>query len=461
MLVSAALPSPADDLGVGLLAAVAFLVGSWATWTAARRSSHPPVWGWYALGLTVAGTGATLALHLPGSTVPMTVGALPGMLLTLVPLQRLLPPGTWRRMRAQLVTSLLLLLVASMLCALASFELVAGRRLGLSTLFDGTLVALGVTLSALVSLGLLVLSTTAGKVRRVAALALGAQLAVAVALVLIAFADEARGTSPALVASTVAAVAALGLLLCAALLDTTPGTPASPDEAPSVVAALLPHLAALTAGLLLLAGVLASGSLGAPQSVLGGLGLLLLFAHQTVSWRDGRDLTRRLQRSESRFRAVVRAAVDQVVILDGRLAITWASPGMADLIGRTPRGWSAGTSASPSTPMTAPPSPPPSSPRRPTPGTAPPPPASGTTTAAGGWSRPSSATCARTPTSRPWSSTAATSPGSRHRPPRRPPTSRPAAATPRPGCPTAAHWSPGWPRSWTAAGRATRWCSSG
>ena len=336
VLVSAALPSPADDLGVGLLAAVAFLVGCWATWTAARRSSHPPVWGWYAIGLTVAGTGATLALHLPGSTVPMTVGALPGMLLTLVPLQRLLPPGTWRRMRAQLVTSLLLLLVASMLCALASFELVAGRRLGLSTLFDGTLVALGVTLSALVSLGLLVLSTTAGKVRRVAALALGAQLAVAVALVLIAFADEARGTSPALVASTVAAVAALALLLCAALLDTTPGTPASPDEAPSVVAALLPHLAALTAGLLLLAGVLASGSLGAPQSVLGGLGLLLLFAHQTVSWRDGRDLTRRLQRSESRFRAVVRAAVDQVVILDGRLAITWASPGMADLIGRTP-----------------------------------------------------------------------------------------------------------------------------
>ena len=336
VLASAALPAPADDIGVTAVVVLAFLAGAQGTWAAARRSSHPPVWGWYAIGLVVAGTGASLALHLPGSTVPMTVGALPGMLLTVVPLRRLIPPGTWRRLRAQLVTSLLLILVACLLGAIAVFELVAGRPLGVSTLLDCTLVALGLTLSVLVSLGLLVLSTTSGRLRRVAALALTAQLAVAASLVLLAFADEDGGTSPGLAASTVAAVAALGLLFSAALLDTTTGTPAPPEETPAVVAALLPHLVALTAGALILGQVVVSGRLGVPQTVLGALVLVLLFAHQTVSWRDGRDLTRRLQRSESRFRAVVRAAVDHVIILDCELTVTWAAPGMADMVGRTP-----------------------------------------------------------------------------------------------------------------------------
>ncbi|SDO98455.1 PAS domain S-box-containing protein [Klenkia soli] len=334
--VSATWPAPASDIGVAACAVVAFLgAAAWAL-PAARRSSHPAVWGWYVVGLVVAGAGAALALHVPGSVVPMTMGALPGLLLTVLPLLRLIPVGTWRQLRGQLVSSLLLFLVSCLLCALAAFELVSGRELTLDTAFDATLVTTGITLALLIAMGLLVVSSTAGELRRVAVLALFGQVAINLALVLMAFSDEAHGTTPPLVMTAVCATVGLSLLLSAALLDTAPPTASPADTPPSLVAALLPHLTALGGGLLLLLGVLVHDRLGLTQTALAGLGLVLLVVLQTVSWRDGRDLTRRLQRSEAYFRAVVRSAVDPVVILDGQLTITWTSPGMGDILGREP-----------------------------------------------------------------------------------------------------------------------------
>jgi PAS domain S-box-containing protein len=335
IVVSAAQPAPLSDLGVALFSVLAFLGGALLARAAARRSSHPGVWGWYAGSLVVAGGGAALALHVPGSTVPMTVGALPGMLLTVPPLLRLIPTGTWRRLRAQLVTSLLLFLDACLLCALATFELVSGRSLGITTLFDVTLVALGGTLALLTAMGLLVVASTTGPLRRVAVLALSGQVAITGALVLMAFSVEEDAATPPLVATAVVATVGLALLVSAALQDHTPGEPLAQDEPLSFVAAVLPHLTALSGGSLLLTGVLITGTLDVAQTVLGGVGLVLLVAHQAVSWRDSRDLARTLQRSDAYFRAVVRSAVDPVVILDGDLAITWSSPGFGDIIGRT------------------------------------------------------------------------------------------------------------------------------
>ncbi|SDF66040.1 putative bifunctional diguanylate cyclase/phosphodiesterase [Klenkia brasiliensis] len=335
IVVSATQPAPLSEVGVALFSVLAFLGGAVLARAAARRSCHPGVWGWYAGALLVAGAGAALALHTPGSTVPMTVGALPGMLLTVPPLLRLIPVGTWRRLRAQLVTSLLLFLDACLLCALATFELVSGRSLGLTTLFDVTLVALGATLALLTAMGLLVVASTSGALRRVAVLALSGQVAITGALVLMAFSDEQDAATPPLVATAVAATLGLALLVGAALQDHTPGEPLAEDDPLSFAAAVLPHLTALAAGCLLLSGVLVTGALDVAQTVLGGVGLVLLAAHQTVSWRDSRDLTRTLQRSQAYFRAVVRSAVDPVVILDGDLAITWTSPGFGDIIGRS------------------------------------------------------------------------------------------------------------------------------
>ncbi len=131
------------------------------------------------------------------------------------------------------------------------------------------------------------------------------------------------------------AVAGLAFLLCAALLDRGSAGGADPDDPPSMVGALLPYLTALVGGLLVLTGVLVQGTTSRAQVVLSALCMVLLFAHQVTVWRAGRDLTVSLRRSDAYFRAVVRSAVDPVVILDGDLAITWSSPGFGDIIGRS------------------------------------------------------------------------------------------------------------------------------
>ncbi|MCO7222410.1 EAL domain-containing protein [Klenkia sp. PcliD-1-E] len=334
IVVSATQPAPLSDLGVALFSVLAFLGAAVLARVAARDSSHPGVWGWYAGALVVAGAGAALALHTPGSSVPMTVGALPGMLLTVPPLLRLIPRGSWGRLRGQLVTSLLLFLDAGLLCGLATFELVSGRTLGLGSLFDATVVALGATLALLTAMGLLVVASTSGPLRRVAVLAFAGQLAVAAALVLMAFSDEEHAATAPLVATAVVTVVGLALLVSAALLDQDVTEPVVSDEPLSFLAAVLPHLTVLAGGSLLLSGVLVTGTLSTAQTVLGGVGLVLLAIHQAVAWHDGRHLTRSLQHSEAYFRAVVRSAVDPVVILDGDLTITWASPGLGDIVGR-------------------------------------------------------------------------------------------------------------------------------
>jgi PAS domain S-box-containing protein len=168
----------------------------------------------------------------------------------------------------------------------------------------------------------------------VAALVLLGQVAISVALVLMAFSDEAHGASPPLVATTVCVIGALGLLVSAALLDRAPDVPADDLVVPPLLPALLPHVTATVAGMLLLTGVLVTGRLGLAQTVLGGVGLVLVTVHQSLTLRDGHVLARRLLRSEAYFRAVVRSAVDPVLILDGDLTITWTSPGFADVQGR-------------------------------------------------------------------------------------------------------------------------------
>src|SRR3954447_20304091 len=78
-----------------------------------------------------------------------------------------------------------------------------------------------------------------------------------------------------------------------------------------------------------------------PGSTLLGLlvalaGLAVLVTAQGLLWRRQRQLTGDLQRSQSSFRTLVKSSVDPVVILDGRLRVTFASQALADLLGLHP-----------------------------------------------------------------------------------------------------------------------------
>jgi PAS domain S-box-containing protein len=70
--------------------------------------------------------------------------------------------------------------------------------------------------------------------------------------------------------------------------------------------------------------------------VLAVAGVTTLVSFQATLWRRQRRLTGDLQRSESSFRTLVKSSVDPVVILDGRLRVTFASQAIADLLGFDP-----------------------------------------------------------------------------------------------------------------------------
>ncbi|WP_116449472.1 putative bifunctional diguanylate cyclase/phosphodiesterase [Blastococcus litoris] len=81
------------------------------------------------------------------------------------------------------------------------------------------------------------------------------------------------------------------------------------------------------------------GLLAVPSSlgpVVAGAGLAVLVGFQATLWTRQRRLTGALARSQSSFRILVKGSVDPVVILDDRLRITFASQGIADLLGVDP-----------------------------------------------------------------------------------------------------------------------------
>ncbi|SOE00345.1 putative bifunctional diguanylate cyclase/phosphodiesterase [Blastococcus haudaquaticus] len=106
--------------------------------------------------------------------------------------------------------------------------------------------------------------------------------------------------------------------------------PASPSGRTGLVA--VP--AAVVAVSLVVGGLVAVPTgLGA---VLAAAGLAVLVGFQATLWTRQRRLTGALQRSQSSFRTLVKSSVDPVVILDDRLRITFASQGIADLLGFDP-----------------------------------------------------------------------------------------------------------------------------
>ncbi|QNG37242.1 EAL domain-containing protein [Geodermatophilaceae bacterium NBWT11] len=301
----------------------------------AGRSGHPAVWRWYAAATLATTLGSGLVQVVSGDAVPPTAGALPGMLLALVPVALLIPAATWRGLPLQLASSLSLFVVACLLCLLTVFVLFNGGDLDAGTTDGATLYALGIVVALTTGVSLLLTTSSTGPLRRVALVVLAAQLANALASSIGAlreFVDPAA-TDPPAVACAVG-VLGFGLLAVAALADRSPAPTVPADVLLSPVGALLPHATALVGGTLLLVSVLVTGELSRVGVVLGVVGLALLVLHQAVAWRDHRALTADLTRSEAYFRTVVRSSVDPVVVLDDQLRVAWASSGVSDLLGR-------------------------------------------------------------------------------------------------------------------------------
>jgi diguanylate cyclase (GGDEF)-like protein/PAS domain S-box-containing protein len=298
-----------------------------------RTSSHPAGWRWFALCLLVGAVGALIT----GALLPWgqsAVGSVPGQLLAVVAVARMLDRGSLRAARGQLGTMLTLFVIADLLTVHSIYELFvpdgmlrASQALALSALLVSIAIGTGVAL--------VFISVARVHERRVGWLLFAAQTATAVGG---AASTIATGPGAVQVLACASSVLGLALLVVACLADQPASRPAGVrTPGGSALGALLPHCTAMVGGALLLFSVPITGELTILGAALGVLGLGALLAHQIASWRTQQQLTHDLQRSEAYFRTLVRGSADPVLILDDQLRMTWVSPAITELLGVDPR----------------------------------------------------------------------------------------------------------------------------
>jgi PAS domain S-box-containing protein/diguanylate cyclase (GGDEF)-like protein len=298
-----------------------------------RRSAHPAGWRWYAISVAVSAGGALAA----GAWMPWgqtALGSLPGQLLVVVAIVRMLDRASLRAARARMATMLALFVIADLLTVHTLYHLTIGRSGVLSGEETVALFALLVSVALGTGVSLVFIAVCAADQRPVGWLLFASQVATAQAG---AFSSIATG--PGLVQYLACATSVLGLTLLAVACRVDRPRPAA-DRQPadgSTLGALLPHATAMAGGSLLLLSVPVTGTITVVGTTLGVLGLGALLAHQTVSWRTQQRLTHDLRRSEAYFRTLVRGSADPVVILDDQLLVTWVSPGITDLLGVEPQ----------------------------------------------------------------------------------------------------------------------------
>ena len=299
----------------------------------APASSHPAGWRWYAVAVAVGALGALAA----GAVLPWgqtALGSVPGQLLVVVAVGRMLDRSSLRAARAQVASMLALFVTADLLTVHTVYHLSLGTHGRLPLDESIALFALLFSIALGTGLSLVFISMASVSERPVGWTVFAAQVATALAG---AFSSIATGPGRVQTLACAASVLGMGLLVVACRAD-RPGTrPAagSPSEG-STLGALLPHCTALVGGSLLLLSVPITGRLTIFGTTLGVLGLVALLAHQAVSWRTQQQLTRDLQRNEAYFRTLVRGSADPVLILDDRLRVEWVSPAITELLGFDP-----------------------------------------------------------------------------------------------------------------------------
>jgi diguanylate cyclase (GGDEF)-like protein/PAS domain S-box-containing protein len=208
---------------------------------------------------------------------------------------------------------------------------------GLGPAEAALLTAAVVATSAAVTAALVLLGTVDRGRQRMALLLLGGAVLVTSGRAL-ATSAMLSGSTALTGTSRLLVVGGLVLVGAAALTDPGPCPAGDPRHRPGAgrstqLGSLLPHLAMVVA--------LAGGAIGAlvsgRPSVVSVAGVLacavLTTVHRCVTARDERRLGARLRRSEAYFRSLVGAPGDGVLILDGDLRVSWASPSLGALLG--------------------------------------------------------------------------------------------------------------------------------
>ncbi|MGY1631579.1 putative bifunctional diguanylate cyclase/phosphodiesterase [Geodermatophilus sp. SYSU D01186] len=299
-------------------------------------SAAPSGWRWYAAATATCVAGGISVEVVTGQPASSVLGVLPGSLLTILALLRLRDRCCRSTDRARLVTTSTLFFVATLLALHVVLHLVPAH--GEAGLLGVAVTVVPVVLASSTAAALLFAGTTGPERARVAALLLVSHGLTAGAGVLRVL---AWGTSSEALMAWVrpATVLTLVVLCLACRADVRRGTTTTcepRERATGAASGLLPHAMALVAGSMLLLQISVTGTADAHGTVLGVIGLGAVLAHQTVMWRTQRRLTTDLLRSESYFRTLVRSSADPVVILDGRLRVSFASQALRGLLGRDP-----------------------------------------------------------------------------------------------------------------------------
>ncbi|MGY1856571.1 putative bifunctional diguanylate cyclase/phosphodiesterase [Modestobacter sp. SYSU DS0290] len=299
----------------------------------AAHSAHPAAWRWYALSVGLGGGGAALA----GMLVPWgqtALGSVPGQLLVVAAITRLIDLRRLRVHRAQLLTSLVLFVIADLLTVHTIYRLTIADSGLLSQPATIAMFALLFAIAIGTGCSLLLVAASPPAARRVGLLVFAAQCCASVAS---GFASVTSGPGP--VQYLACSLSVLGLCLVGIAVRTDRAAPAhcGAPHSSSALGALLPHATAVVGGGLLLVSVPVTGNLTITGTTLALVGLGVLMVHQTVTWRAQRQLTADLTRSEAYFRTLVRGSADPIVILDDELRVRWVSPSITELLGLDPQ----------------------------------------------------------------------------------------------------------------------------
>jgi diguanylate cyclase (GGDEF)-like protein/PAS domain S-box-containing protein len=302
----------------------------------ARRARQLPrparrPWRLLAVAAALLAAGQTTALARP-RTDPSTGGVADLPVLLAVPVVvaavvALLPPRAERRLGTRVLLDGLVVTVAvTLLGGVLLADLLPAARTAAQGLVSSGYPLVGAVLSGL---GLVLVTAVPEDRRRAAGWLLAAFLSMAAVAIGVAAGRnaptgaDARGWA---VVTVLGWCAMLAATVCAAAADG-----AGPDGGPArrralpLRGAVLAHGTATAALVSLTAGVVAGRPLTAPEGAAAGV-LLLLTSTRTLFWvRDAARLTRRLERTEGWFRALVHSGDAVTVVLDGAGRITSAT----------------------------------------------------------------------------------------------------------------------------------------
>ncbi len=299
------------------------------------RTARP--WRALALAGALLALGQLLALARAGRDLTAAgVEDLPTLLAApaaLAALVLLLPPRAQRRLGSRvLVDGLVVTVAVTLVGGVLLAELLPGGRTSAQGLVAGGTPLFG---AVVCGTGLVVLTAVSEERRRAAGWLLASCTAMAAVALCGAVARTTADLPGGGVPTVLAWLTMLGTAVCAAAADAAEADGAARRRALPLRGGVLAHGTATAALVGLTLGVAAGRPLTVPEAIAAAV-LVLLTSVRTLCWAlDAALLTRRLERTEGWFRALVHSGDAVTVVLDGSGRITSATGPVQAQLGRT------------------------------------------------------------------------------------------------------------------------------